>query len=409
MNQAKQDRAVFVTGLGVVSALGIGRTTFWSSLLAGASGIGPVGMFDTSGHFTHNGGEIRDFIATNYISVDTVLASGRATHFLMTASRVAFDDAGKPPFDPTRAGIFMGSTMGSGNAIDQFDEDWIAHGIPSTFAAQTIFPHRAMGDVARMFDLQGPAALLSNACAAGNYAIAAAFDAIQLGRCDIAFVGGFDTFSRVPFTGFNQVRAMASERCQPFDLNRKGMMLGEGAGVLVLEAAEHVRQRGGHAYAEIAGFGHSCDAHHMTTPAVEGLARCIQAALDHAGVTPADVDYISAHGTGTAANDANESAAIHRVFAERARTVPTSSIKSMLGHTLGAASALEAIACCLSIEDGIIPPTINFETADPACDLDCVPNTARRHRVDVALNNAFAFGGNNCCVVLRHPRSDICW
>jgi 3-oxoacyl-[acyl-carrier-protein] synthase II len=243
--------------------------------------------------------------------------------------------------------------------------------------------------------------MFTTACAAGNYAIAYGYDLIKMERADIVFAGASDPFSRIEYTGFNQFSAVAPEKCQPFDKNRKGMMLAEGAGMIVLESLENALKRQAPIYAEIAGYGLSCDAFHMTSASVEGIAECMRKALREAGITVEEVDYISAHGTGTLANDRAECAAIKDVFGPRSRQIPISSVKSMLGHTMGAASALEAIACSLVVKNDVIPPTINFETPDPECDIDCVPNQARKQMVSVALNNSYAFGGNNACLILK--------
>jgi 3-oxoacyl-[acyl-carrier-protein] synthase II len=215
------------------------------------------------------------------------------------------------------------------------------------------------------------------------------------------FAGASDPFSRISFTGFNQFSAVAPEKCQPFDKNRKGMMVSEGSGILVLEPLETALERNAPIYAEIIGYGLSCDAHHMTQPSVEGISHCMLRAMYEAGINHEEIDYISAHGTGTPANDRTECAAIKQVFGARYNKIPISSIKSMLGHTMGAASALEAIACTITLKNDIIPPTINYETPDPECDIDCVPNQARRHTINIALNNSYAFGGNNASLVLK--------
>ncbi len=262
-------------------------------------------------------------------------------------------------------------------------------------------PHTAPAAIAREFTCSGPHFMVSTACAAGNYAIAYAYDQIKLKRADIMIAGASDGISRIEYTGFNQFSAVAPERCQPFDKNRKGMMLAEGAGMLVLESLESAVKRKAPIYAEIAGYGLSCDAHHMTNASVGGIIECMRKAIREAGISLEDVDYISAHGTGTIANDRAECAAIKEVFGSLYKKIPVSSIKSMLGHTMGAASALEAIACALAIKNDIIPPTINFETPDPECDIDCVPNQARKHNVRIALNNSYAFGGNNASLVLK--------
>jgi 3-oxoacyl-[acyl-carrier-protein] synthase II len=243
--------------------------------------------------------------------------------------------------------------------------------------------------------------MFSTACAAGNYAIGYGFDLIRAGRADIILAGGAEPLSKVAFTGFNQFSAVAPEKCQPFDKNRKGMIVAEGAGILVLESLETALKRNATVYAEILGYGLSCDGHRMTTSTVEGLASCTKKALEEAGLSVDDIDYISAHGTGTLTNDRNECAAIKEVLGWRYRDVPVSSIKSMIGHTMGAASALEAITCALAVKNNIVPPTINHETPDPECDVDCVPGTARKQKVEIALNNSYAFGGNNASLVLK--------
>ena len=253
------------------------------------------------------------------------------------------------------------------------------------------------------FDLHGPCLMIPTACAAGNYAIGYGFDLIRTGRVDFMLAGGADAFSRIPYMGFARLGAIAPERCQPFDKNRKGMVPGEGAAVLVLEPLDAAAARGAKIYAEVLGYGVSCDAHHMTAahPEGDGAIRAMSAAMRDSGITPDDVDYISAHGTGTPTNDRVESLAVCKLFGDRAARLPMSSIKSMLGHTMGAASALEAAACALALDTGWIPPTINYEEPDPECEVDCVPNRARRTEPRVVLNNAYAFGGNNASLCLR--------
>ena len=243
--------------------------------------------------------------------------------------------------------------------------------------------------------------MFGTVCAAGNYAIGYGFDVVKEGRADVAIVGGADSFSWVAFTGFNQFAAVAPDICQPFDKNRKGMIVGEGAGMLVLEDLENARARKANIYGEILGYGLSCDAFHMTNPQEEGIARCMENAFKDANINKDEVDYISAHGTGTVLNDKAECAAIKKVFGDRYRKIAVNSIKSRRGHTMGAASAIEAIACCLTLKHSIIPPTENYKTFDPECDIDCVPNIARKQKVNIALNSSYAFGGNNACLVLK--------
>jgi len=256
-------------------------------------------------------------------------------------------------------------------------------------------------NIGRYFKLKGPNYLIPTACAAGNYAIGYGFDFIKRSDLDYALVGGADAFSRLAFTGFQRVHAMASEKCKPFDKNRKGMLVGAGAAILFIESLDSALQRKATIYAEVPGYGISCDAYHMTASKVEGIEKAMDKAIKYSRVQKEEVDYINAHGTGTQGNDKTECAAIKRVFKERYKSIPVSSIKSMLGHPMGAASAIEALTCCLTVKENIIPPTINFETPDPECDIDCVPNKAKVKKVNIALNNGFAFGGNNSCLVIK--------
>jgi 3-oxoacyl-[acyl-carrier-protein] synthase II len=251
--------------------------------------------------------------------------------------------------------------------------------------------------------------MIPAACAAGNYAIGYGFDLIRMGRIDVALAGGADPFSRINYVGFARLGAIAPERCQPFDRNRKGMIPGEGSAVLVLEARDAALARGATPYAEILGYGITCDAHHMTAghPQGDGAIRAMSMAMRQSAITVDEVDYISAHGTGTAANDRVESLALKSLFGSRAPMIPMSSVKSMIGHTMGAASAIEAAVCALALSTGYVPPTINFEEADPECEIDCVPNVTRRVDPGVVLNNAYAFGGNNASLCMaRHDRRD---
>jgi 3-oxoacyl-[acyl-carrier-protein] synthase II len=258
-------------------------------------------------------------------------------------------------------------------------------------------------NIARELKLNGDNLIIPNACAAGNFAIGYAYDLIQSGRLDYALTGGVDPFSRLAFTGFNRLLAVAPEKVRPFDKCRKGIMVGEGAGIVFIESLESALARNANIYAEIIGYGVSCDAYHITTPhpQAKGVLIAMERALENAGITVDDVDYVSPHGTGTKANDKAETYALKTFFGDRYKQVPASSIKSMLGHTMGAASAIEAATCALILKNGIIPPTINYEEPDPECDLDCVPNEARKKEMSIVLNNAYAFGGNNSSLVLK--------
>ncbi|MEW6052983.1 MAG: beta-ketoacyl-[acyl-carrier-protein] synthase family protein [Nitrospirota bacterium] len=397
------NKRVVITGLGVISSIGIGWEDFWESLLNGKSGISPVSSFDTSNHFTHNGGEVKLFDPLNFLPVEDLIFHSRASQLAIAASLLAIQDSRLPQHEIplARFGTCIGITSGSIQVIEHINDKVIRNeDIEQNLICQ-LPVHSTPAAIAKHLHLGSGNYIFSTACAAGNYAIGYGFDLISLNRLDMVLAGASDPFSRISFTGFNQFSAVAPEKCQPFDKNRKGMMVAEGAGILVLEALEHALERNATIYAEILGYGLSCDASHMTQPSVEGVAMCMTKALQNAGIQKEDVDYISAHGTGTPANDKTECAAIKEVFGDRYLHIPVSSIKSMLGHTMGAASSLEAIACALAVKNNIIPPTINFETADPECDIDCVPNDSRECEVNFALNNSYAFGGNNACLVLK--------
>lgn len=395
-------KRIVVTGLGAVSSIGIGKDAFWRNLIEGKSGISKVESFDTTDQPTHNGGEIKNFKTQNFIHPRKIPLMGRASHLGIAAAKLALSDAG---FDSANipyhtAAVVIGTTMGEIAELEAMDKCWIKDGYEKVASRPVLrySPNNIPANIAAEFNFTGPNIIFSTACAAGNYAVGYGYDLLSLGKADAAIAGGVDGFSYISFTGFNQLAAVAPERCQPFDKNRKGMMPGEGAGMLVLETQGSANARGARIYAEILGYGLSCDAFHMTNPQADGIAGCMIKALKEAQITPGDVDYISAHGTGTRHNDRTECAAINRVFG--GRRIPVSSIKSMLGHTMGAATALEAIACCCAVQEDIVPPTINFETPDPECDVDCVPNASRAMPVRIALNNGFAFGGNNSCLVL---------
>lgn len=398
------DRRVVITGLGVISSIGTGWEEFWDSLLQGRSGISPVTSFDTTNHFTHNGGEVKNFRPKDFIQEDKLASLSRASQLGLAAAHLAVKDANLfSEISEMLVGVCIGTTMGSVQTVELIDElilqkrkegtgDELIYQVPT---------HSTPASISRAFQLRGPNMMFSTACAAGNYAIGYGFDLIRCGRADVILAGGSDPLSKVAFTGFNQFSAVAPQKCQPFDKNRKGMIPSEGAGMLVIESLENALIRNAPIYAEVLGYGLSCDAYHMTTASVEGLAACMKKAMREAGISHKEVDYISAHGTGTVANDRNECAALREVFGTDYQKVPVSSIKSMLGHAMGAASALEAIACSLAVKYDILPPTINFETPDPECDIDCVPNRARKHTVNIALNNSYAFGGNNASVAFK--------
>lgn len=397
------NKRVVITGLGVVSSIGIGKDDFWTALLQGKSGISPVTAFDTSKHFTHNGGQVKQFDPLRFITTERLPFMNRATQMAVASAKLALEDASlkSEKLKELIVGVSQGTTLGAAQAIEPVDDMLVVGKDPGNELFYQMPTHTAPSEIAKEFNLAGPQFMVSTACSAGNYAIGYGYDLIRMGKADIMLAGGSDGISRIEYTGFNQFSAVAPERCRPFDKNRKGMIPGEAAGLLVLESLEYAIKRKAHIYAEIVGYGLSCDGNHMTLAAVDGITTCMKKAMKEAAITPDDVDYISAHGTGTPANDRAESAAIKEVFGARYKSIPVSSIKSMLGHTMGAASALEAVACALIVQNDLIPPTINYETPDPECDIDCVPNEARKHVVNVLLNNSYAFGGNNASLVLK--------
>ncbi len=399
------NRRVVITGIGIISSIGIGRETFWENLIKGKSGISEVESFDTSKYENHRGGEVKDFEPEKYMPKSLIKDIGRASQFSIAATKMALEDGelNASQLLRDRIAIMIGTTMGEGGMIEEIDKHWTALGEDDVWALTiTKYPSNAISDnVSRFFRLEGRSGVVPTACSGGNYAIGYGYDLIRRDVIDYAIVGGSDPFSRIAFTGFNRLFAVAPERCQPFDKNRKGMMVGEGAGILLLEALDNAVKRKTNIYAQILGYGLSCDAHHMTAPSVEAIVQVMKKAIKNSGVDIGDVDYISAHGTGTPSNDKAECAAVKEVFKDKYKEIPISSIKSMLGHTMGAASAIEAIACCLAIKENIIPPTINYETPDPECDIDCVPNEARIKNIHIALNNSLAFGGNDACLALE--------
>ena len=400
-------RRVAVTGIGMITPIGTGRATVWRNLIEGVHGIGPVQSFDTSQFRTHIGAEVKEFCADDYVSTLETASLGRASQFAIAAARLALLDAGLDPddVDSDRAGISMGTTSGEPNQIESFNDAY-ADGNLASVGAELLsrYPcHLIASYTARELNFRGINTVIPTACAAGNHAIAHASDVLRAEQADLMLAGGSDAFSRITYSGFAALMAIAPEWCQPFDKNRRGMIPGEGAAVLVLEPLDRALRRNAVIYAEVAGYGLSCDAHHPTggDPEGKGAVRAMESALTAGGIHPDDVSYISAHGTGTKTNDLNETIAVKRVFGEAAYRIPISSIKSMLGHTMGAASAIEAAMCALAIHSDRIPPTIHLNDPDPDCDLDYVANQARDHRVEVAMSNAYAFGGNNASVILK--------
>ncbi len=399
------DKRVVITGLGVITSLGIGKDKFWRALLEGRSGISKISSFDSAKYAVHFGGEVKNFPAEEFLSKRRISACGRASCFSVCAAKLALKDAGLEAAElgAKRAAVCIGTTSGESQIVQKLNYSWVHQGLEAV--EPRLIPRCPTNmlavNVGVALKLHGPNFVIPNACAAGNFAIGYGYDLLKLGDADIALAGGSDGFSKIAFTGFARMFAIAPEKCQPFDKNRKGMLVAEGAGVVVLELLENALKRKAPIYAEILGYGVSCDARHMTAPFAGGISEAIENALAESKVSPSEVDYISAHGTGTLVNDREECAAIKKAFPGNYKKIPISSIKSMLGHTMGAASGIETAACCLSIINDYIPPTINYETPDPECDIDCVPNAGRKLKVNIALNNASAFGGNNSCLVLK--------
>lgn len=402
----KKERRVVVTGLGVVSSLGIGWEEFWKNIMAGKSGISKIESFDTSQYDQHYGGEVKNFDPAQFMSRRKVAQIGRASQMAIAASKLAIKDAGVKLADlkKERVGVCVGTTEGEAQLIEGMVKGIVdLNKLDPNKLMALFYPASSISiNVANFFALKGKNLIFANACAAGNYAVGYAYDLIKCGRAELMLAGGSDALSRIAFTGFSRLYAMAPEKCQPFDTNRQGMMSGEGSGMLLLESLEHAKRRKAKHYAEVLGYGLSCDGHHMTNPLVDGVVSAIKKAIVRSGIQKEDVDYISAHGTGTKENDAAECAAFNAVFNDRLAKIPVSSIKSMLGHTMGAAAALEAIACCLAVKRGEVPPTINLQELDKDCPVDCVPHLGRMHKVGIALNSSQAFGGSNACLFLRN-------
>ncbi|WP_055555231.1 beta-ketoacyl synthase [Streptomyces sp. NBRC 110028] len=408
--RGESGRRVVVTGLGAVSGIGVGTAEFLAGLRAGKSAARPVTAFDTEGFEHAMACEVPDFEPGRWIHHLDVENLGRASQFSVAAARMAVADAGVAE-DALRALpslISIGTTDGESGDLDQLVETEVDLG-PERMdptVARRVPAGRLSAVIAAEFGLSRTEAVtLPTACAAGNYAIGYGYDAIRGGDVEIALCGGADALCRKTFTGFYRLGTIAPERCQPFDKDRKGILTGEGAGVLVLESLESALARGARIYAEVLGYGLNCDADHPVAPNQDSVARCMRLALDDARIKPEEVDFISAHGTGTRANDITEARAIRQVFGDAAppRTV---SIKSMIGHSMGAAGALASIACALALTEGFIPPTINHEETDPECGLDVVPNEAVDAELRVVQNNGLAFGGNNAVVIFGKRGTD---
>lgn len=400
--------------MGVISPVGNSLDEFWRNLMTGKSGVGPLTRFDTSGMPTVVAAEVKDFEATQWIGKKEVRRMDRFAQFAVAAAKMAVEDASLDldKIDKERAGTVMGCGIGGVNTFEDQKEVLMSKGSSrvSPFFVPMLISNMAAGHLSIEFGLLGSSMTVTTACASATNAIGEALRIIQRGEADVVFCGGTEApITPLAFAGFCAMKAMSTEKekleqaCRPFDKRRSGFVMGEGAGVLILESLEHAQARGARIYAELAGYGSTSDAYHITAPAPggSGAARAMQLALTDARIKPEEVQYINAHGTGTGPNDLEETTAIKTVFGSAARQLAVSSTKSMTGHLTGAAGAIEGIVCALSIERGEIPPTINYGEPDPDCDLDYVPNQARKAAVEVALSNSLGFGGHNATIIIR--------
>ncbi|SMC19624.1 3-oxoacyl-[acyl-carrier-protein] synthase II [Desulfacinum hydrothermale DSM 13146] len=407
-------RRVVITGLGLVTPLGVGIEQNWNKLIKGISGIGPITRFDTEGFASKIAGEVSDFNPEDFIPKKDIRKMDIFLTYALAAAQLAFQDAQTQidPQESPRAGVILGCGLGGLTTIETYHKTLLQSGPRkiSPFFIPMLIGNMAPGLISIQHKAKGPNMSIQTACAAGTHAIGQAFHLVRDGVTDLMITGGVEsTITPLCVAGFNAMRALSTRNddpqkaSRPFDKDRDGFVLGEGCAILILEEAERARARGARIYAEVIGFGASGDAYHMTAPAPggEGAANCMRAALEDAGLAPTDVDYINAHGTSTELNDRLETQAIKTVFGEHAKKLAVSSTKSMTGHLLGAAGGVEGAYTALTIYHGILPPTINYETPDPDCDLDFVPNTARKADPQVALSNSFGFGGTNGTVVFR--------
>ncbi len=414
MSAGMADRAVrrvVVTGLGLVTPLGTGVEKTWKAICAGESGIGRITRFDPTGYDAQIAGEVKDFDPAQFIEKKEIKKMDTFIHYAVGAAQLAVDDASLKvaPEEATKVGVYIGSGIGGLGSIEHYHDVLRAKGpgrVSPFFIPMTII-NLASGQVAIRIGAKGPNSCAVTACATGNHCIGDAYRLIQRGDADVMVAGGAEAaVTPLGVAGFASAKALSfrndepTKASRPFDKDRDGFVLGEGAGVLVIEELEHALQRGVRIYGEIIGYGMNSDAYHITAPPEEGegAVRCMELALKDAGINRDQIGYINAHGTSTMA-DAIETRAIKQVFGEQAFRIPVSSTKSMTGHLLGAAGGIEAVFCLLALFHGVLPPTINLDHPDPACDLDYVPNKARPSTIKTALSNSFGFGGVNACLI----------
>ena len=411
-------RRVVITGVGAVTPVGNTADEFWAALVAGRSGIGPITRFDTTGYATRIAGELKGFDSLKYIDKKDDRKFDLFLKYAVACAVMAVEDAGikTDRVDATRFGVLVGSGIGGIETLLDSYETLRTKGPDrvSPFFVPMIIVNMASGVISMRFGAKGPNSSIVTACATGNHAIGDAMKIIERGDADVMIAGGSEAII-IPLTiaGFCQMKAMSTRNddptraSRPFDAERDGFVCGEGGGLVVLESLEHARKRDARIYAEVVGYGMTGDAYHMTPPDPEGdgAARAMAAALRDAAIEPSAVGYINAHGTSTPYNDKFETIAIKRVFGDHAKKLAVSSTKSMTGHLLGAAGGIEAIATAFALHHGVLPPTMNYEKPDPDCDLDYIPNQARKQDVEVALSNAFGFGGTNATLAFRKYRA----
>lgn len=408
-------RRVVVTGMGVVSPVGIGVDAFWNALLSGKSGVTPITEFDATDFPVKIAGEVKDFDPVKYVGdKKTVRHMDRNAQFAVAAAKMAVEDAklDMSVEDPNRVGTIIGTGIGGIKTMEDTVEriEKRGPGKVNPFAVPMMIANMASGMVSITFGLKGPVLTDVTACASGNNALGRATRMIQWGDADVMFAGGTEAaVAKTPMAGFAAMHALSSRECPPeeascpFDVRRDGFVLGEGSGVLILEELEHAKKRGAHIYAEVIGYGTNGDAYHITAPRPGGelAARCMKNAIADAGISPEDIDYINAHGTSTGLNDKNETKAIKEVLGQHAYDIVVNSTKSMTGHLLGAAGAIEAVVCVLSIMNNKVHQTLNLQTPDPECDLHYAAEGPEDRKVDVTMSNAFGFGGHNAVVIMR--------
>ncbi|MBI5420386.1 MAG: beta-ketoacyl-ACP synthase II [Deltaproteobacteria bacterium] len=405
-------RKVVVTGLGAVTPLGIGVSPTWEAILDGRSGVSTITKFDASEFPTKIAAEVKGFNPEDFVDRKEIKRMDPFIQIAMAAAHLAMADSGLTIDEELgpRVGVYVGSGLGGLTTLEHYHRAYMEGGARkiSPFFIPMLISNLAPGHIAMKYGAKGPNITTTTACAASSHAIGEALEAIRRGICDAVIAGGSEaTITPMGLGGFCAMKALSTRNgdpaaaSRPFDKDRDGFVMGEGSAILILEEYEHAKRRGAKIYAELCGYGASADAYHVTAPAPggEGAVRCMRAALDDARVNPEDVDYINAHGTSTPYNDLYETMAIKTVFKDHASRVMVSSTKSMTGHLLGAAGAIESLFSVLSLRDGVVPPTINYTTPDPECDLDYVPNAARRHPVRHVLSNSFGFGGTNSCLL----------